>query len=418
MLGLKAGLLLSVALACVDALYDSRDAVVELNPSNFKSEVLDNDKLVAVEFYAPWCGHCKNLAPEWKKAAKNMKNLVTMAAINCDEDQNRPLCGEYGIQGFPTLKLFRPRFTKEGKRVKKPSEYQGPRDAKNIVDYMLSMQPTNIRLIKGDPSRVKSKASMTIDDFLGTDNATLPKALLFTDKSSSPALYKALSVEFPKNRMLFGEVKKVEKEVMAQFGVTDLPTLMVLPPGQDALVYEGKLKYTPLHEYFSEHALAPTSSSSSSAKPTQSAAPPKPAKQDVQALTTTEQLQEMCPASANVICAIALLSEEEREQGIQLLNELNEKDKNDGLFRYGWIASDNASGLIQALDLMQDFPSLFILHNSKQLYRPFVGAWDEPSLSRWLSQIATGRVAAWPYTGPLEISTSEEPSQDHVRDEL
>jgi hypothetical protein len=48
-------------------------------------------------------------------------------------------------------------------------DYQGPREAKPIVDYLLSNQPSNVRFVKGDPSEVKSKKSITLDDFLGTD---------------------------------------------------------------------------------------------------------------------------------------------------------------------------------------------------------------------------------------------------------
>lgn len=63
------------------------------------------------------------LAPEWKKAANNLKGLVTVAAVNCDEETNRPLCGQYQIKGFPTIKTFHPdrRVDKKtGATAKKP----------------------------------------------------------------------------------------------------------------------------------------------------------------------------------------------------------------------------------------------------------------------------------------------------------
>lgn len=55
------------------ALYDSSSDVVDLTPSNFDRLVTNSDEVWIVEFYAPWCGHCKNLVPEYKKAARALK---------------------------------------------------------------------------------------------------------------------------------------------------------------------------------------------------------------------------------------------------------------------------------------------------------------------------------------------------------
>ena len=77
-----------------------------------------------VEFYAPWCGHCQRLAPEYEKAAKALKGIGRIAAINADAEKVN-----VAIQGFPTIKLF-----VDGKM----SDYNGERTAKGIVDFMLS----------------------------------------------------------------------------------------------------------------------------------------------------------------------------------------------------------------------------------------------------------------------------------------
>ncbi len=100
---------LKLALSCAilgsaSALYSRGDAVVDLNPNNFDNRVKDSDGVWVVEFYAPWCGHCKNLAPEYKKAAKALKGIVGVGGIDCD--QHKSLCGQFGVQGFPTIKIF------------------------------------------------------------------------------------------------------------------------------------------------------------------------------------------------------------------------------------------------------------------------------------------------------------------------
>ncbi|CAF4690914.1 unnamed protein product, partial [Rotaria magnacalcarata] len=55
-----------------------------------------------VEFYAPWCGHCRNLAPEWKRAATALKGIVKIGAV--DADSHKSLGQQYGVSGFPTIK--------------------------------------------------------------------------------------------------------------------------------------------------------------------------------------------------------------------------------------------------------------------------------------------------------------------------
>ena len=59
-------------------------------------------------------GHCKNLKPAYEKVGASMKGLAKVAAIDCDEEANKRICGEHDVKGFPTLKLFKP-SAKKGK---------------------------------------------------------------------------------------------------------------------------------------------------------------------------------------------------------------------------------------------------------------------------------------------------------------
>lgn len=60
---------------------DSKD-VIELTDENFDKLVLNSEDMWLVEFYAPWCGHCKNLAPEWAAAANELKGKVKLGALD------------------------------------------------------------------------------------------------------------------------------------------------------------------------------------------------------------------------------------------------------------------------------------------------------------------------------------------------
>jgi protein disulfide-isomerase A1 len=95
---------IALFLQCVQATDEAPSDVLELDGESFEKAIADND-LIAVEFFSPWCGHCKSLAPEWEKAATAMKGKVPVAKVDCTANQE--LCGAQGVQGYPTLKLFR-----------------------------------------------------------------------------------------------------------------------------------------------------------------------------------------------------------------------------------------------------------------------------------------------------------------------
>ena len=70
----------------------------------FNEEVLESEKEVLVKFYAPWCGHCKTLAPHYDEAAQRLSNNPNILIAKVDSTENE--VANLDIQGFPTLKWF------------------------------------------------------------------------------------------------------------------------------------------------------------------------------------------------------------------------------------------------------------------------------------------------------------------------
>jgi len=72
---------------------------------SFSTDVLKADTPVLVDFWAEWCGPCKQIAPSLEALAKDMSDVVTVAKINIDENPMTP--SKYGVRGIPTLMLFK-----------------------------------------------------------------------------------------------------------------------------------------------------------------------------------------------------------------------------------------------------------------------------------------------------------------------
>src|SRR5690606_39621602 len=92
MIGLQSVIsILLISIAC--------GSVIPLTNSNFHQTIKDGNFFI--KFYAPWCGHCKELAPTWEKLSQQQTSGVKIAKVNCDE--SRELAKQFGIIGFPTL---------------------------------------------------------------------------------------------------------------------------------------------------------------------------------------------------------------------------------------------------------------------------------------------------------------------------
>uniref|UniRef100_A0A7S2A8X7 Thioredoxin domain-containing protein n=1 Tax=Trieres chinensis TaxID=1514140 RepID=A0A7S2A8X7_TRICV len=118
--------------AALLALLAAPAAALELTPDNFDAETAG--KVVFLKMFAPWCGHCKKMKPDWDKLMEEFSGDATklIADVDCTTD-GKPICDANGVRGFPTLKYGDPNSLED---------YSGGRDYDSLKKFAEELKPT------------------------------------------------------------------------------------------------------------------------------------------------------------------------------------------------------------------------------------------------------------------------------------
>lgn len=162
--------------------FERDEGIVVLTGKNFQ-QALDQFDNVLVEFYAPWCGHCKAFAPDYVKIASILKDKgQNVACAKVDAPEEQELIEKYDIQGFPTLKLFR--------KDKKPDAYQGFRSVDVLVDWVTRKIGPPAQTLEDDESADKFKESADVVVVAYLKDAASNESLTFSDVADQYDDYK------------------------------------------------------------------------------------------------------------------------------------------------------------------------------------------------------------------------------------
>lgn len=209
--------------------------VVTLTASNF-DQYVNGESNILVEFYAPWCGHCKNLAPEWKIAGETFQSGDDIVLAALDATEANAIAQKYEVRGYPTIKFF-PKGSKE------PEEYNGGRTAKEIVDWVNKKVGTK-RSVKTPPSFVTTLTTENFDSLaLGSKAALVEFYAPWCGhcKQLAPKYETLASVFAGEPDVLIAKVDATEEgDVANRFDIAGYPTIKFFPAGSaEAEDYNG-----------------------------------------------------------------------------------------------------------------------------------------------------------------------------------
>ncbi|KAI9477905.1 MAG: thioredoxin-like protein [Benjaminiella poitrasii] len=229
--------------------------VLVLTDANFKT-VVDGSKPALVEFYAPWCGHCKNLAPVYAELADSyahQKDHVIIAKI--DADQHRQTGSLYGVQGFPTLKWF-------PKGVDSPNgveDYHGGRDLNSLASFVHQKSGISPRI------RAQKSDVVALDTKSFHEVVLNPKKHVFVEfyaswcghcKNLAP-IWERLGHTFANEENVV--IAKIdadkEKDIGQEFQIEGFPTIKYFPAGAaNPIAYSGARSEAAFVKFLNENA--------------------------------------------------------------------------------------------------------------------------------------------------------------------
>ncbi|XP_075152844.1 protein disulfide-isomerase A6 homolog CaBP1 [Haematobia irritans] len=400
--------LFAVVMPRVWGMYSPSDAVVELTPSNFDRLVVQDDAIWVVEFYANWCGHCQSLAPEYKKLAKALKGVIKVGAV--DADEHKSLGGQYGVRGFPTIKIF-------GANKRSPTDYNGQRTAKAIAEAALAEAKKKVQAAFGGGSSGSSSGGDSgKDDVIELTDDNFDKLVLQSEDDWLVEFFapwcghcKNLAPEWARAATeLKGKVKlgaldaTVHQSKAAEYGVRGYPTIKYFPAGKksssDAQEYDGGRTSSDIVTWALDKHVANV-----------------PAPELVEIIDESS-FDEACEGKP--LCVISVLPHildcdaKCRNKFLSTLRELGEKFKQKA---WGWAWSEAVAQpeLESSLEIGGfGYPAMAVVNFKKMKFSVLKGSFSKDGINEFLRDISFGRGQTAPVKGAKKPSINTVPAWD------
>jgi len=417
LLFLLCGLLISSA----QNFYEDVDFVHQISTEDFSDVILKSPSIWVLEFYAPWCGHCKNFQSDFTLAAENLKGLVSFGAVNCDIEENKPLCGYFQVQSLPSifaLKAILEPVEVEGQKgyTKKPVKYEGA-----LKPAALAKWASNFL---SDPiDAVLDISSQNLPTFLSIDKTKL-KALVFTDKDKKSNLLRAIALNFrvdvlSNEWMPIGLVRHTDNEIISKYKISNYPSLIIVDEAGEVVgTFDGQFNINELTEFLRKYAHTPTNEDlnppKQENKPQKSTPPPtEKREQRLHHITDQESFDSACFQSG--LCLIAFLDPETEDHNkyIKTLKEIVSKYTS---VQVMWMDGNKHSEFKDVFGVADYMPQAVAYQRKAKRYRIFTAGFDFDLLSEFMDLVQAGTSKK----GRISILDKEPPigNEDESHEEL
>lgn len=210
--------------------------VIEVDSKNFDDVVFNSNKNSLVKFYAPWCGHCKTLAPIFDELSETVSKVEDLQIVKIDCESNRVICTQFDVKGFPTLKLFK-------KNSINAVDFSGSRDHDGLLDFLKKETDSYIYVPKEKSHVVQISSTEEFDDVLLNSGKNV--FVVFTAswcghcKNLHPAWEQLAKIYSNDDDVIIAEVitsNIPSEELQERYGVTGFPTILTFKAGSKDLV--------------------------------------------------------------------------------------------------------------------------------------------------------------------------------------